>query len=71
MLILGNFIHKCSINSLVVHPKFGTGAAKNLWRAALWPPLLYINIKFNLTWIAEFVNWNPMHIQLVSLLIFV
>ncbi len=38
---LGYFIHKCMINSLVVHPKFDTGAAKNLWRAALWPPLMY------------------------------
>jgi hypothetical protein len=25
----------------VVHPKFDTGAVENLWRAALWPPLLY------------------------------
>ncbi len=47
MLILGNFIHKFFINSLVVHPKFDTGAAENLWRAAcspraaLWPSLLY------------------------------
>ncbi len=24
-----------------MHPKFDTGAAENLWRAALWPPLLY------------------------------
>ncbi len=44
----GYFIHKCAINSLVVHPKFDTGAAKNLWRAAsgprtaVWPPLVYI-----------------------------
>jgi hypothetical protein len=26
----GYFIHKCAINSLVVHPKFDTGAAENL-----------------------------------------
>jgi len=38
---LGHFVHKCVINSLVVHPKFDTGAAENLWRAALWPPLIY------------------------------
>jgi len=37
----GYFIHKCIINSLDVHPKFDTGAAENLWRAELWPPLLY------------------------------
>jgi hypothetical protein len=42
----GYFTHKCVINSLVAHPKFDTGAAKNLrraacgLRAALWPPLL-------------------------------
>jgi len=24
-----------------VHSKFDTGAGKNLWRAALWPPLSY------------------------------
>jgi len=24
-----------------VHPKFDTGAAENLCRAALWPPLIY------------------------------
>jgi len=47
------FIHKCVINSLVVHPKFDTGAAKNLWRAAcgpraaLWPPLLYNVLTFS------------------------
>ncbi len=38
----GYFIHKCIINSLVVHPKFDTVAAENLWRAALWPPLIYM-----------------------------
>jgi len=38
----GYFIHKCVISSLVVYPKFDTGAAENLWRAALWPPLHYI-----------------------------
>jgi len=38
----GYFIHKCIINSLVVHPKFDTGAAENLWRATLWPPLIYM-----------------------------
>jgi len=37
----GYFIHKCIINSLDVHPKFDTGAAENLWRAALWPHLVY------------------------------
>jgi len=35
----GYFIHKFVINSLVVHSKFDTMAAENLWRAALWPPL--------------------------------
>ncbi len=39
------FIHKCLINSLVVHPKFDTGAAENLWRAALWP-----HLKYNIIW---------------------
>jgi len=38
----GYFIHKCVINSLVVHQKFDTGGSENLWRAALWPPLDYI-----------------------------
>ncbi len=38
-------IHKCIINSLDVHPQFDTGAAENLWRAALWPPLVYRFIK--------------------------
>jgi len=33
---LGYFIHKCVINSLVVHPKFDTGAA-------LWPPSVFFN----------------------------
>jgi hypothetical protein len=42
MKILGIFIHMCVINSLVVHPKFDTGAAENLRRAALWPPLIYM-----------------------------
>jgi len=36
----GYFRHKCVINSLVVHPKFDTGAAENIWGVALWPPLL-------------------------------
>ena len=27
----------------MVYPKFDTGAKENLWRAALWPPLLYIS----------------------------
>jgi len=49
------------INSLVVHPKFDTGAAENLWRtacgprAALWPPLFYSmsynpTLSSNITW---------------------
>jgi len=37
--ILGIFLHKCVINIQVMHPKFDTEAAKDLQRAAHWPPL--------------------------------
>jgi hypothetical protein len=60
---------KWVINSLVVHPKFDTGAAENLWsaacgtRAALWPPLLYNNLnvfydfsEFDLTHIVRIMD---------------
>ncbi len=64
-------MNKWAINSLVVYPKFETGAAENLWRAAcgpraaLWPPLIYIIIicnqtfspsKHNLTFFLHFMH---------------
>jgi len=51
-----------------VHPKFDTGAAENLWRAALWPPapLLYSIINFTLTFSLSISFLLPISLYLLS-----
>jgi hypothetical protein len=48
-----------------VHPKFDTGAAENLWRAALWPPLLYSIINFTHTFSLSISLLLPISLSLL------